>query len=536
MTDDYHRDAPALADFFSRRLNLSGQALISVLSDLLKAQEDGHVCLRLTPKRRAFLAKLKGLYLPHGKAPLVLEDDRLYFQRLWRYEEILAARVRQLLAAAERPVDEVKLDRLAQASGLDESQREAVRRAAAVDFGILTGGPGTGKTTTALQLVALLLWQQPRLSYHRHAGGRVALAAPTGKAAQRLKDSIGQRVRSLPVPDSVKAAIPTEADTLHRLLGARPDSVRVSYDAENPLPYEVVVVDEASMVDLALMSKLLQALPPGGRLYLLGDRDQLASVEAGSVLADLCDGAPTHTFRLTTTHRFHARLGALAQAVRSGSLREVEELLGANYLPVSEDSLWWALDEAFAGYWQEVATGSDPFKILTAFAQFRVLCAHRRGLLGSDWLNLQLPLRFKRKGWIPSRLASARGGDYYPGRPILVTENAPELGLFNGDIGVCLEDKVWFESGRAFSPARLPAHETAFAMTVHKSQGSEFERVLLVLPAKSSEVLSRELIYTAVTRARTAVQCWGPKAVLSEALGRCVQRQGGLRFKLAKNL
>ncbi|GAB6067620.1 hypothetical protein JCM13664_09380 [Methylothermus subterraneus] len=520
MADEIHPAAPALADFFKRRLGCSTEGLLPLLSDLLKAQELGHVCLKLTRKQRAWVAKFKGLYLPHGKAPLVLEDDRLYFQRLWRYEETLAAGVRRL-ARAKHPVDTAKLDCLAQALKLDASQREAVYGAAQVDFGILTGGPGTGKTTTALQLVALLAWQG-RLG----EGRPIALAAPTGKAAQRLKESF-RRLKELPLPEAVRAVIPTEATTLHRLLGARPETARVSYDADNPLPYAAVVVDEASMVNLALVAKLVQALPPEGALYLLGDRDQLASVEEGSVLADLCDGLPAHTFRLTTTHRFDARLCALAEAVKAGKAKEFEGRLGADYLPVREECLWQALDEGFSGYWQKLAQGAAPDELLAELAQFRVLCAHRRGVLGSDWLNQELWLRFKRKGWIASRSA------YYPGRPILIAENAPELGLFNGDVGVCLEDKVWFEGGRGFSPARLPAHETCFAMTVHKAQGSEFNRVLLVLPTKSSEVLSRELVYTAITRARTRVQCFGPKAVLRYALGRCVQRYGGLRYKLA---
>ncbi len=518
--NEHHPHALALYDFFSRRLNFSSSKLFLLLSDLLKAQEDGHACLKLTPKQKALLERtaLAPLYLPPGEAPLVLEEDRLYFQRLWRYEEILAARVRELLRASRQEANEEKLSCLAEAGGLDPSQREAVRRTAQVSFAILSGGPGTGKTTTALKLIALLAWQAP--------GKRIALAAPTGKAAQRLKESVARGILALPLPEAVKAAIPLQAFTLHRLLGIRAEDFRARYDAQNPLPYEVVVVDEASMIDLALSAKLVQALPPQGALYLLGDRDQLASVEAGSVLADLCDGAPAHTFCLTQTHRFPAHLRDLAEAVKAEDTSEFKELLGQDYLPVREDSFWQALDAGFAPYLRAVKAQADPEELLAALARFRILCAHRRGPLGSDWLNRELSVRFRRKGWIAAR------GDYYPGRPILITANAPELELFNGDIGVVWEDKVWFEGGRCFSPARLPAHETCFAMSVHKAQGSEFEQVLLVLPTKPSEVLSRELVYTAITRAKSKVQCFGPEEVLNYALSRCVQRQSGLRYKL----
>jgi exodeoxyribonuclease V alpha subunit len=519
--NDCHPYALALYDFFSRRLNLSSRwkELLLLLSDLLKAQEDGHACLKLSLKQRALLERpaLTRLYLPPGEAPLVLEEDRLYFQRLWRYEETLACGIRELLRGV-RQLDEEKLKLLAEAGELDPSQREAVRRAAQRNFAILSGGPGTGKTTTALKLIAGLAWQEPNR--------RIALAAPTGKAAQRLKESVVRGLPQLPLPEAVKAALPTQAFTLHRLLGVREEDLRARYDAQNPLPYEIVVVDEASMVDLALSAKLVQALPPQGSLYLLGDRDQLASVEAGSVLADLCDGAPSHTFRLTQTHRFPAHLRALAEAVKAGNTAEFTKLLGPDYLPVREDSLWQALEAGFSPYFRAVKARAGPQELLAQLARFKALCAHRRGPLGSEWLNRELSLRFRRKGWIAAR------GDYYPGRPILITANAPELELFNGDVGVVWEDKVWFEDGRCFAPARLPAHETCLAMSVHKAQGSEFEKVLLVLPTKPSEVLSRELVYTAITRAKSCVQCFGPQTVLNYALSRCVQRQSGLRYKL----
>ncbi len=520
MDKDLHPNALVLAEFFHRRLGLKSKALTQILSDLIKAQEDGHICLILKEKRRRLLEKLSGLYLPKGSAPLVLEGDRLYFRRLWQYEERLARGIRRLKASQPLPVDGKKLEALARAAGLDASQRAAVAGAAGARFAILTGGPGTGKTTSVLQLIALRLWQQPGL--------KVALAAPTGKAAQRLTETLSKRVDALPLPQDLKSRLPREVTTLHRLLGARPDSADVRYDADYPLPHDLVVVDEASMIDLALAAKLVDALPEEGSLLLLGDRDQLASVEAGSVLADLCDGIPGNTFRLTTTHRFQAGLAELAAAVQE----DADKVLQALPRIEGTNALWRALDEGYQSYWQAVRAGGSFREVHAAFACFRVLCAHRRGILGADWLNQELETRWRCHGWV-------LGGGFYPGRALLIRENVPDLGLFNGDIGICLAGKagdlkVWFEDGRQLLPARLPAHETVFAMTVHKAQGSEFDRVLLVLPPTSSEVLSRELIYTALTRARKEVKCWGPETVLREALGRCIRRQGGLSFKLAE--
>ncbi|HHH38642.1 MAG TPA: exodeoxyribonuclease V subunit alpha [Sedimenticola sp.] len=525
MTTELHPHAQTLADFFQRRLQLSGEALLHLFSDLLQAQEDGHVCLTLSEKRRHLVAKLHGLHQPKGAAPLVLEQDRLYFQRLWQYEEKLAQGIRRLMAAVPLPLDQDKLARLARASGLDASQREAVAGAASQRFAVLTGGPGTGKTTTVLQLIALRLWQQPGL--------KVALAAPTGKAAQRLTETIRARVDVLPLPDELKASVPRQVTTLHRLLRARPDTAVPAYHAGHPLPYDLVVVDEASMVDLALMSKLVQALPPQGSLVLLGDRDQLASVEAGSVLADLCDGAPAHTWRLRQAHRFEKRLAGLAEAIQGGNFERVRGLLGHDWLPVKQDALWQAIEDGYQAYWQAVAEAREPMAVHHAFARFQVLCAHRRGPLGSDCLNQVLEQQWRRQRRI-------HGGAYYPGRPVLIRENAPDLDLFNGDIGICLADdegrlNVYFDDGRALPPARLPNHETVFAMTVHKSQGSEFDRILLVLPPQPSEVLSQELVYTALTRARLQVQCWGSEAVLRQAVARKVRRRGGLRLKLQES-
>ncbi len=518
MDSDLHPHALVLAEFFYRRLGRESKALTRILSDLIQAQEDGHVCLTLKESQRRLLEKFPELYLPKGGAPLVLEEERLYFRRLWQYEERLVQGIVRLKDSQPLSVDEDKLELLARAASLDPSQRAAIVGAAAMRFAILTGGPGTGKTTTVLQLIALRSWQQPDL--------KVALAAPTGKAAQRLTETLKQRIDALPLPETLKSHLPREVTTLHHLLGARPGTSQIRYQADRPLPYDLVVVDEASMVDLALAAKLVDALPEGGNLLLVGDRDQLASVEAGSILADLCDGASEHTFRLTTVHRFQSELAELAAAVKEDDAKVLK------LLPRLEDiqALWQAIDEGYRSYWQAVREGGSFREVHAAFARFRVLCAHRRGPLGSDWLNQELEARWRRHGWVA-------GGKFYPGRALLIQENVPDLGLFNGDIGICLADeggvlKVWLEDGRRFSPARLPACETVFAMTVHKAQGSEFEGVLLVLPLKPSEVLSRELIYTALTRARKEVECFGPETVLRVALSRCIQRQGGLRRKL----
>jgi exodeoxyribonuclease V alpha subunit len=500
---------------------------------------------------------------PGTRRPLVLDGaGRLYLHRYWAYEDRLA---RQLLARAAATVDDVDerrltadLARLFPASGVDW-QRIAAATAVLRRLCVVSGGPGTGKTTTVVRILALLRAQRPE--------ARIALAAPTGKAAARLQDAIRLTAASLAIAD-----LPAEASTVHRLLGSRPDGT-FRHDARTPLPFDVVVVDEASMVDLALMAKLVDALPPSARLVLLGDRDQLASVEAGAVLGDVCGDAPgfseafgrrvaavtgapvpagagaaTSPLRdvvvlLRESHRFSAEsaIGRVAAAINRGDGADALALLqrGADDVGwrtlASPAELDAALDETVVAELDAVCTlvahGGSPAAVLEALGRFRILCAHRTGPAGVDATNRLVEQHLAATGRLTPRAT------WYPGRPVMITRNDYAQSLWNGDVGVTLPDRggtlrVWFEGDRTVSPARLPAHETVWAMTVHKSQGSEFDRVVLVLPPRASRVTTRELLYTGLTRARRHVAVWGTDAVFTTAVATRLERASGLRDAL----
>ena len=523
-----------------------------------------------------------------GRRPLVLDGDRLYLARHWEYERRL---VGALAARAGRTCDGV--DETALAAGLDRlfppgphdatdgvhgGQRAAATTAVRRHLAVITGGPGTGKTTTVCRVLALLAEQAIARG---EAPPRIVLAAPTGKAAARLAESVCAGIAALALAAAVAAAIPRVATTLHRLLGWQPRTpTRFRHGADLPLPADVVVVDEASMVDLALMAKLVDAVAPDARLVLLGDHDQLASVEAGSVLADLCGGdaasrAPTNmpnvpsngtppvaacVVRLTRSYRFDGRgaIGRLAAAVNAGDADAALAILRGG--PAGGDDGSGTDEVAFveladgrageaqaarlcarsAGAYARAARSSGPHAALDAFDALRILAAHRGGAWGVGGLNDVVVRHLAGTGDLPPD-AGAR--PWYHGQPVLVTENDPTVELFNGDVGVVLADgdgrslRAWFRSGsaggvRGVAPARLPAHETVYAMTVHKSQGSQFDAVVLVLPPRPSPVLTRELLYTGVSRARRRVTVVGSEATLRAGIADRVQRAGGVRDAL----
>lgn len=486
---------------------------------------------------------------PGDFTPLVLDDThRLYLHRYWRYEADLAAAIRAR-AVRLSDVDATQLDasleRLFPAADTKfDGQREAVRTAATRAFSVITGGPGTGKTRTVVWLLAVLLAQAGEHTL------RIALAAPTGKAAARIAESVRKAKAELPCDPALKARLPDEATTIHRLLGSIPNSPRFRHDATNPLAVDVVVVDEASMVDLALMAKLFAALPPSARIVLVGDKDQLASVEAGNVLGEICAAAGSDEAPLTAcvvelkrNWRFAAEAGLqiLSRAVNAGDISSALAELRKNpstwrALP-PPPALPAALREVVLRGFGDALRERDPATALSALNRFRVLAAVRRGPFGLEHLNTVCEELLERAGLI------RRNGPWYAGRPVLVTRNDPATHLFNGDVGITLPDaedelRVFFALAdgtvRAFAPARLPAHETVFAMTVHKSQGSEFDRVLLVLPERDSPLLTRELLYTGLTRAKSSVELWADEAILRSAMARCVQRASGLGDALAK--
>jgi len=520
--------------------------------------------------------------------PLVLDDSRLYLRRYWRDETLVASCVRTR-AQERRPVDidhaHAWLEALFGAQRAGESpdwQRIACAVALRGAFAIITGGPGTGKTYTVARLLALLFATAPDA-----ARQRIALAAPTGKAAARLKQSIDKALGDL--AERVGEALPLReltarmgaARTLHSLLGARPDTRSFAHHRGNPLDVDVLIVDEASMVHLEMMASLLDALPPGSTLILLGDKDQLASVEAGAVLGDLCHDAQAgrydgdtlayvqatsgetipagfagdggalaqQTVMLRHSRRFGGPIGKLALAVNAGDVEGAAAVLRA---PASTGVLRW-IDHAhqhhviqlaidgYRPYLELLRAGSGTHAnheawvraVLQRFEAFRVLCAVREGEWGVEGLNDAIEQRLAHAGLIMR-------GDWYVGRPVMVTRNDYPTGTFNGDIGLALPDparpgslRVWFLEGdnvRSVLATRLRHVETAYAMTVHKSQGSEFAHTVLALPKEGGAVLARELVYTGITRASRQFTLTTPApAVLGEAILRRTHRASGLR-------
>ena len=538
----------------------------------------GHVCLDLqtvgddaAALREALLASgVVGHAAAPGACPLVLDDDgRLYLQRYFDYERRLAARLARLAARAGRPpIDDVAPLRAALAAHFGTGapadagpdwQKLAAALALRGRLTIISGGPGTGKTTTVVALLACLIAHDPDC--------RIALAAPTGKAAARMTEAIAERAVQL--PDAIRTRLPRDASTVHRLLEAGPAGF--GRHAGRQLTIDVLIVDEASMLDLALATQLLEAVPDSARVVLLGDKDQLAAVESGAVFAELSadptlSGAcrsdlaaltatPTaliappapvrpsalrdSTIWLQRNYRFGADspIAHLATAVNGGDANAALESTG----PLIEHGAQ-ARGLALQGYaplLQAVREGAPAAEVHAAFARFRLLAALRNGPRGVDALNVQIEQRFRAALGATDR---APRSAWYPGRPVLVRRNDALLKLFNGDIGIALPsaaegalEVVFVQADgslRRITPLRLPAHETAFAMTVHKAQGSEFDAVLVLLPDRTSRVLTRELVYTAVTRARQTVTLCASPAVLRDAIANTTRRASGLLARL----
>ncbi len=508
----------------------------------------------IAPKLSSWLVSLQRssvVGIDDAYQPLVLEnDDRLY---LYQYRNLEARLARALRSRAEAPdfnVDPAQLNRALSvvfplAAEVIE-QREAAVLTVRRPFAVISGGPGTGKTTTVVRVLALLQ------ELNMLVPDRVALSAPTGKAAARLREAVAQASTGSELLDVSRLG---EAVTLHRLLGWRSGGRPPTYGTNRAIPYDVVIVDEASMVDLALMTQLLEALPAKARLILLGDRDQLSSVEAGAVLGDICAAAESKPLvgsvaRLGHGWRFtpNSQIGRLATAVTNGDTNEALATLSksgqsdAIMRPVAKradlvDLLEEHCMDVYAEGLRLAATGAPAEAVFNNISRLQLLTAHRIGPGGVNELNQQVEKQLALRGLL--RL----GDTWYPGRPVLVTRNDYNLRLFNGDIGVVLPDPdqperlkavfVQSEGGwRAISPGRLPEHETAYAMTVHKSQGSEFNRVIVVLPERASLLLSRALLYTAITRATDRLEIWGSTQILEEAIRCRVRRASGLRDRL----
>lgn len=484
----------ALAARIVARETALGQVCVDLGERALRPTDPGDPGSPRAPELAVWLEHLAShpaVGRPGQARPLVLDDaGRLYLHRYWDYERRVAEDVRQ--------------------------------RAAAGRIEIVTGGPGTGKTTRVAEMLCRAA---------KAGTTRIELAAPTGKAAARVREALLPALERLSPPAELRAVVPTAAKTLHRLLGARPGRASTTLGPREPLDVDLLVVDEASMVGVALLAKTLGALPCGARVVFLGDRDQLASVDPGAVFADLCaegtvlDGART---ALTRSYRFDVAggIGALAAAVRE---RRADDAVAR--LREGRDGLSWTATGRAADLVGAVERASREDR--------RVLCAVRQGPFGVAALNELFERRLHRTG------ALERHADvWYPGRPVMVVRNDAALGLFNGDLGVTERDadgrlRVMFpgEGGerRGIAPARLPPHETAYAMTVHKSQGSEFDRVTVVLPPDPTPVATRELLYTAITRARHEVEIVATEDALRAAIATSTRRISGLRDALAAN-
>lgn len=507
----------------------------SVCVDLHTAAIDSGAPDLPWPDPTTWLAALRASPLLREPPVLRLYDDRLlYLDRYWREEEQVCAD----LLALSVPTAQVEISGCARLFPQQYAeQRAAAEIALSQSVTVLTGGPGTGKTTTVARLLALLAEQAGT------TGLRIALAAPTGKAAARLAQAVAVEIGKLDALDRERLS-DLPAVTLHRLLGSRPDtSTRFRHHRGNRLPHDVIVVDETSMVSLTMMARLLEAVRPDARLILVGDADQLASVEAGAVLADLVDGLSARSgvrvAMLRTSHRFGEAIGALADAIRRGDTEEVLALLrsGDEHVEFIEDTDPTARLRAIvlphALRLREAARLGAIDIALATLDEHRLLCAHRQGLFGVQHWNQQV------HNWLAEETGQPAWSQWYAGRPLLVTANDYGLHIYNGDTGVVVtgpdELRAVIASATgpvSFATSRLGDIETMHAMTIHKSQGSQADEVTVLVPPQDSRLLTRELFYTAVTRAKAKVRVVGSEVEVAAALGRRAVRASGLRQRL----
>ncbi len=544
------------------------------------ALQQGHSCLSLAqclneapynqmeqqgflafPKVDAWLAHLAKLNLPDQEdAPIILQSDRIYFRRYWQFEQELAqfilSRQQTKITLANSQTKRIKglMDEYFPTVKVAEIDWQKVSAANVIfsNFHTIIGGPGTGKTYTVTRILALLanLSEQPPL---------IKLAAPTGKAAQRLAESIREAKAAMNLDMFVSDAIPDEAQTIHRLLGVIPNSNHFRHNKQNPIEADVLLVDEVSMVDLPMMARLFRAIKPTTRLILLGDADQLPSVAAGSVLTDIvnkphpgysperchdlksvgiqlppaADRGLDRITQLTESRRFEgdSGIGTLALQVIDGdaqaSLNTFDHYDDLAWHPASENQqkikIW------VNQYYRPLAHLPDLNSAIRHLKKFRILCATREGDCGVEQVNKLI-----------SQSLNTNRQPFYKGQPIMVTQNHYGLKLFNGDIGIIWPNDygqlmAWFESSdqpRAITPGRLPAWETVYAMTIHKTQGSEFDNVAMLLPTYASSLLTRELIYTGLTRARKSVEVLGEKKIWLQGVTHKVQRWAGLADRI----
>ncbi len=564
---------------------------------LAKRLQEGHICISLDTDPQLATGSPAGAY-PNTQqltnrpqwigsagdiAPFILHRNRLYLHRYFQYESAILNHIHRLLKAEAATCKANKDALLQQASLIGSLEADhplqnlppelctdwslaAVITACLQQFTILTGGPGTGKTTT----VAKILW----LHYTLQPNCRIALAAPTGKAATRMADSL--QSTTLPLPESVRIQLQQlQPVTLHRLLGSKNEDIYFRHNESNPLPFDLVIVDECSMIDVAMFAKLLSAISSSTRILLLGDKNQLASVEAGSLFGDLCSQtaaintfssdtqnfinqfiatpgrsipkAPTasahplaeHIIELQYSHRFSSKsgIGRLSDAILHNRKIVLDEFLLNNQgdevsiMSSDSDTAFNSFIDSYEAYIRE----PDIYQALQLFQQQRILCAVREGKGGLAECNQLAENRLKKNNCLQPDTP------FYENRPIIITRNNKELGLVNGDVGIVRTiqgaKKLWLDAGngqvRGISVQYIQHAETVFAMTIHKSQGSEYNRVFIRMPNHPDiPILTRELLYTAVTRAKQQAIIMSSELVLKATAAGSVQRASGITHRM----
>jgi len=515
---------------------------------------------------------------PGDFKPVILDESgRLYLFRYWQYETDLAeALIKRTKTEHDFQDNSFVREMIKKYFPDTEDKQPDMQRAAALNaliknLCIICGGPGTGKTTTVAKILALMLeYRQKEL--------KIALAAPTGKAADRLQKAIASSKTELPCSEKIISCIPEKASTLHRLLGTIPDASSFRYNKDNLLPYDVVVIDEASMIDLPMLSKTFSATAPETSIILIGDKDQLASVESGAALGDICTKDAVNFFssdlckvfwnsagieiisstektsppvlsdcivELDKNYRFksNSNIFKLSNAINKGDISEtlaaLEEARGdVSYIQTSfQDHIKTHLLKIITDNFLPFIKAPSCEIALQRLDLLRILCALRKGPFGTMGINSVIEKKLVEMNHIDP------ASRFYHGRPIMITQNDYTLKLFNGDTGIIFNDpnikgetKAYFKDNnnsiRSFHPSALPEHETVYAMTIHKSQGSEFDNVMLVLPENESPVLTRELLYTAVTRTKGKIQIIGSEKIISYAVSRNIERKSGLKDML----
>ncbi|MDD7569387.1 MAG: exodeoxyribonuclease V subunit alpha [[Actinobacillus] rossii] len=569
LTEDLLRNPFALAERYSHETQLI-LSEIQIKFTSLKIEQGKnmlceHIAFTTTPES--------------NEAPFVIQGETIYLYRAWQDEQTVVNYLKSAVKKSQFavPMDstrEILARYFAPRQGINW-QKIAVATALIQPFTLISGGPGTGKTYTVARLLAVI--QELQLQQNLPLL-RIRLAAPTGKAAARLKESINNSLSQMALPKELEGRIATDSTTIHRLLGVRPFEDAVRFNEQNPLPLDLLIIDEASMIDLSMMAKLLRALPEQARLILLGDKDQLASVEAGAILAELGEflkedysaefantlklmtdetvpismhaSAIRQSFALLTeSTRFDdtSPVGRVAKAINEMQAEQSWSILSTE-IPLVEYESQHQLNETdyrqqyiqrilqsavenYAKYLTEIPntipTNEQLEKVFAAFNSVRYLTALRAGDFGVENLNEKIAQALCAKGKVQFK----HSRDWFVGKPIMITQNDVNVGLLNGDIGLYLGNRVYFESEQGYkslSINRIPAHELAFAMTIHKSQGSEFGLTVVILPPEPSPILTKELLYTAVTRAKPNLMVYGRKSIWESAVRNPVKRLSGI--------